>query len=223
MGAKPKAVGASSTEIAAGEVARSSYRRWKEKYSPLLKAREEATQNDSVDKTLSGQANAKVMQTLTSKPTLDETQSVDPAGRLAAAQQGQQAAAHKVALGVKNAEGAAILGQGQGLAGTATQGLAMAAKLESARKLNEASNKQAEQQAAFNATTKVAATFAGQAYNNASMAGVAKTGKIGEMDWSKAFTPQQQVAGTTEGGVGSYEAVTPWQGLWNAFGKGKGK
>lgn len=225
MGAKPKAVGPTSSETAAAAVAQSSFRRWKDKYSPLLVERGITTQTDSVEKTVSGRANAKVMQALANKPTLAETESVDPTGELAAAQQGQQAAAKATALGVRNTEGAGVLSRAQGLAGTATEGLTMAAKLGSAEALNRAANKQAERQSALNAAVKVASSFAGQAYENASKAGSGtENGKIGTYNWSKAFTPQGQDAGTWDDGRAKYSDRTPWEGLWSAFAdRGRGK
>jgi hypothetical protein len=218
MGKSPKAkdYGPTASETALSGVAKSQWARWKDNFEPALIKRAASTQTDAVDNAMSSRANADVMKGTTSKLSLGDAESLTASGDRAMALQGQAAAAHAAALKVKNGEGASVLARASGVGGSASEGLAMAAKLGVSSQLDRAKANQEVAQAKFNALTSVVASGAAGAYNNASMAGQsANGGKIGDMDWSKAFTPQ--IENGSEGGIAKYKPVEWYQGVFNSF------
>jgi hypothetical protein len=223
MSAKAKAVGPSSSEVAAGQVANSQYGRWKEKYSPLLVKRGETTQLDTVDKVTSGRAGADTMQALAKAPSIVQTESVDGTGDIGRARTGQLGVAHANAVKVQNDEGTSVLAHGQQLAGYASQGLQMAGSMEANKNIELAKGKQAERQSIYNAGAQIAGSFASNMYENAKNSGIAATGKLDAApNWNDVFT-NRVVTGADQNGVSTFSTVSPLQALWEKFAKsGKG-
>lgn len=161
---------ASPAEQAAAQVANSQYNDWKTKYHPLLKKRAVDSQTDSIKTSIRGRANADTMQKL-SKVSLPAAESTTLAGDMAEAVTGQLGTANKAARKYQNDIGVDTLSKARQLGGTASEGMAHAARMSTSSQLAKAQAKQEVQQAKINAGVSLLATGIGQGVENYSQTG----------------------------------------------------
>lgn len=203
MGKGPKKsdYAASGIEKAAVQVATSQYQDWRTKFHPLLKKRSVDSQTDATKVAVRRIGNANTMQKLT-KVSYPAAQSTTIAGDTAEALTGQLSEANKAARNHQNEVGVDILGKARGLAGTASEGLAQAARLSTSSALAKAQAKQEVQQAKINAVTSMLTTGVGQGIENYSQTGKIFTPGIAttEMDPNRPGVPIYKDAQ----GIGDY-------------------
>lgn len=195
---------ASPTEQAASQVATSQYNDWKQKYRPLLVKRSVDSQNDSIKTNIRGRANADTMQKLSpAAGTLRGAESTTIAGDMAEAVTGQLGTANKAARKYQNDVGVDTLSKARQLGGTASEGLAQAARLGVSSQLAKAQAKQEVAQSKLNAGVSLLATGIPQMVENHG-----QTGNV--------FTPGIADGVNKETGEATYKAAKGIGEYWTA-------
>ena len=133
---KKKDYQASDLEKTNAAVAAAEQRFFRENYQPLLVGmRDESLKEGDQQRILKDRAQADTMQTLTQRPSLAATQSVDYQSDLASAALGQQMQASRAAKDISTTMQSGVLGVARGQAADAQSGLAAASRLKTSKEL----------------------------------------------------------------------------------------
>ena len=159
---KPKAseYKASESEKALASVSLADKKFFREAYLPKLKEMRDMSEKQDYTGVAEGKANADTMQSLTDRPTLAATRSVDATADLASAATGQAANAYFQGTVGKKEDQLGVLKNARGLANTATSGLSRAGKIETSNQLARAQAKQTRRAAVISSASKLGAQFA---------------------------------------------------------------
>ncbi|WP_291812673.1 hypothetical protein [Limnobacter sp.] len=181
MSKKPKAQNYKPTEAdkANASVALAEYRRFKEKYDPLLQQMRDESRTEDMTSTLRARSNADTMQALTSEPSYGMTQQVTAGSDMAQALQGQLGQATAAGKDIQNKMQTNVLGTARGQAADAQRGMAAASRLATSEALTRAKAKQDVAQAKLNAATQVGTALIAQGGKNMKGGGTFFTPSIG--------------------------------------------
>ena len=104
MGSKPKKqeYEASAAEKASASVAMAEYKKFKQKYDPLLQKMRDKSMNEDPSTTLRGRANADTMQALTATPNYSLTQETNVPSEMSRALGGQLQVANVSGKDIEN-------------------------------------------------------------------------------------------------------------------------
>lgn len=144
MGSKPKKqeYEASAAEKASASVAMAEYKRFKQKYDPLLQEMRDRSKTEDVTTTLRGRANADTMQALTATPNYSLTQETNVPSEMSRALGGQLQVANVSGKDIQNKMQTNVLGTARGQAADAQTGMAQASRLGTSQALTRAKAKQ---------------------------------------------------------------------------------
>lgn len=159
---KPKAseYKASDSEKALASVSLADKKFFREAYLPKLKEMRDMSEKQDYTGVAEGKANADTMQSLTDRPTLAATRSVDATADLASAATGQAANAYFQGTVGKKEDQLGVLKNARGLANTATSGLSRAGRIETSNQLASAQAKQTRRAAVIRSAGQLGAQFA---------------------------------------------------------------
>ena len=144
MGSKPKKqeYEASAAEKASASVAMAEYKKFKQKYDPLLQEMRDKSMNEDPSTTLRGRANADTMQALTATPNYSLTQETNVPSEMSRALGGQLQVANVSGKDIQNKMQTNVLGTARGQAADAQTGMAQASRLGTSQALARAKAKQ---------------------------------------------------------------------------------
>ena len=144
MGSKPKKqeYEASAAEKASASVAMAEYKKFKQKYDPLLQEMRDKSMNEDPSTTLRGRANADTMQALTATPNYSLTQETNVPSEMSRALGGQLQVANVSGKDIENKMQTNVLGTARGQAADAQTGMAQASRLGTSQALARAKAKQ---------------------------------------------------------------------------------
>lgn len=181
----------SEAEKTQASVAKAEKDYFDENYGPLLRRLRDITDTKDFSDISTGRAGADVMQTLTSRPTLQAARSVDAAADIASAGGSQQLEAERTALGAKREGQIGVLGTARGQQADAVSGLSRAANIQSTSDLSKARDKLTIRDARLQAGLNVGSALLGQGIQNKrsgdggsffSPAGLKTNSELGRLD-----------------------------------------
>lgn len=193
MSKKPKAQNYKPTEAdkANASVALAEYRRFKEKYDPLLQQMRDESRTEDVTSTLRARSNADTMQALTTDMSLQGSQRTDAGADMAQALQGQLGQATAQGKQIQNRMQTNVLGTARGQAADAQRGMAAASRLATSEALTRAKAKQDVANAKLKAATQVGTALLAQGADNMSTEGGGNKGTF--------FTPVDSEGNKVQG------------------------
>lgn len=195
MSSKPKAseYKASEQEKTLAAVSKAEKDYFRETYGPLLREMRDISEQEDLSAYSRGVSQADTMQTLTAKPSLQATRSVDAAADIASAASAQQIQASGTGLAAKRQQQVGVLGTARGQAAEAQSGLGQAARIATTKQLEQAKARQALRQARLDAGVQLGTTFTLQGIKNKAEGGTFFTPKdVGSGGQSRlAYAGQQ--------------------------------
>lgn len=168
MSSKPKQSEYQATEAEKiqAKVAKAEKDYFNQMYSPLLREMRDISLKENYGDYVAGRAQADTMQSLSGKPSLMATRSVDAQADLLSAAIGQQVQGRSQGLAAQRNRQVGVLATARGQQADATTGLAGAARIAASDSLQSAERKQMIRNANMKAGLKIGGTMLAQGFEN---------------------------------------------------------